>query len=341
MPVSCERAITWRTLGGKLLIENMVRIGRFQRLGLLIFLMVLGGFFSIMSPYFLSWENFANILVQSAVLIIAGAGMTIVIATAGIDLSVGSILALSGIVMAGAMKAGWGILICMALGILAGGFMGFVNGIGVARLGISPFIVTLGTAGIYRALALIFTDARPIYGLPYGFRIVGTGKWGPLPISALLALALIGIAYFIIVWTRFGTHVRAVGDNPEGAYRMGVSVNRVLIAVYAISGIAAALASIIVTARLNTAEAIAGLGMELEAIAAVVMGGTSFFGGEASISGTLIGALIIGTLANGLTIINVPSYYQQLVIGIVFILAVLADNLRRRGLRLGFQKNLK
>jgi len=158
---------------------------------------------------------------------------------------------------------------------------------------------------------------------------------GPLPISALLALTLIGLAYLIIAWTRFGTHVRAVGDNAEGAYRMGVAVNRVFIAVYVISGVAAALASIIVTARLNTAEAIAGLGMELEAIAAVVMGGTSFFGGEARINGTLLGALIIGTLANGLTIINVPSYYQQLVIGIVFILAVLADNLRRRGLRLG------
>jgi ribose transport system permease protein len=308
----------------------MTRIDRFKRIGLLAFLIVMGVFFSFRSPYFMTWENFANILVQSAVLIIAGTGMTLVIATAGIDLSIGSILALSGIVMAAAMKAGLGVFVGTILGVLSGTLMGLFNGLGTARLGISPFIVTLGTAGIYRALSLILTEARPIYGLPMGFRIVGTGRLGPVPLSAALAFAVVGLAYLIIAWTRFGTNVRAVGDNPEGAFRMGIPVRRVLISVYMISGTVAALASIVVTARLNTAEAIAGLGMELEAIAAVVMGGTSFFGGEASISGTLLGALIIGTLANGLTIVNVPSYYQQLVIGSVFILAVMADRIRRR-----------
>jgi ribose/xylose/arabinose/galactoside ABC-type transport system permease subunit len=308
----------------------MTRIDRFKRMGLLAFLIVMGVFFSFRSPYFMTWENFANILVQSAVLIIAGTGMTLVIATAGIDLSIGSILALSGIVMAAAMKAGLGVFVGTILGVLSGTLMGLFNGLGTARLGISPFIVTLGTAGIYRALSLILTEARPIYGLPMGFRIVGTGRLGPVPLSAALAFAVVGLAYLIIAWTRFGTNVRAVGDNPEGAFRMGIPVRRVLISVYMISGTVAALASIVVTARLNTAEAIAGLGMELEAIAAVVMGGTSFFGGEASISGTLLGALIIGTLANGLTIVNVPSYYQQLVIGSVFILAVMADRIRRR-----------
>jgi ribose/xylose/arabinose/galactoside ABC-type transport system permease subunit len=208
--------------------------------------------------------------------------------------------------------------------------MGLFSGLGTARLGISPFIVTLGAAGIFRALALIFTEARPIYGLPLNFRIIGTGRLGPLPLSAALAFGVVVLAWLVISWTRFGANVRAVGDNPNGAFRMGVPVNRVLISVYMISGAAAALASVVVTARLNTAEAIAGLGLELEAIAAVVMGGTSFFGGEASISGTLLGALIIGTLANGLTIINVPSYYQQLVIGLVFIMAVMADRIRRR-----------
>ena len=308
----------------------MTNIKRFQQFGLPAFLLLMSIFFGLMSPYFLTWENFSNILVQSAVLIIIGIGMTLVIATAGIDLSVGSILAFSGIIMAAAMKAGFGLFACVMLGMISGAFMGFFNGVGTAMFGISPFIVTLGTAGIYRALSLIFTEARPIYGFPMSFRFIGTGRLGPLPLSAVLALTVVCLAFLMISWTRFGTNVRAVGDNPEGAFRMGVPVVRVLVAVYMLSGVTAALASVVVTARLNTAEAIAGLGLELEAIAAVVMGGTSFFGGEASIRGTFLGALIIGTLANGLTIINVPSYYQQLVIGIVFILAVLADRIKRR-----------
>lgn len=309
-----------------------IRIDQFQRIGLLAFLLLMSGFFSFMSPYFATWENAANILVQSAVLMIAGTGMTLVIASAGIDLSIGSILALSGIVMAAGMKADVGVFMGITLGVLSGALMGFLNGLMITRLGISPFIITLGTAGIYRAIALILTDASPIYGLPMAFRIIGTGRLGPVPISALLAFAVIGLTGLIIAWTRFGINARAVGDNPKGAYLMGISTERVLITIYVLSGTAAAFAGIVVTSRLNTAEAIAGFGMELEAIAAVVMGGTSFSGGEASILGTFLGALIIGALANGLTIINVPSYYQQLVIGTVFILAVMADKIRRQNI---------
>lgn len=305
--------------------------GRFQRLGLLLFLMVLALFFTVASPYFLTRENIVNILIQSTVPVIVSVGMTIVIATAGIDLSVGSILALSGIIMAWAMKAGFGVAAGVTLGVLSGAIMGAANGFAIARLAISPFIVTLGTAGVFRALALIFTEARPIYDMPGPFRMFAIGRWGFVPRPVLLAAAVAGIAYLIIGWTRFGTNARAVGDNPNGAFRMGVPVAGTLVAVYATSGLIAALAGVVVTARLNTAEAIAGLGVELQAIAAVVMGGTSFFGGEASIGGTLLGALIIGVLGNGLTILNVPSYYQQLVIGLVFILAVAADRLRRRG----------
>lgn len=311
-------------------LGKRMRTDQFQRIGLLIFLILMGGFFSLMSPYFATWENAFNILVQSAVLIIVGTGMTLVIASAGIDLSIGSILALSGIAMAAAMKAGLGVFPAISIGILSGALMGLLNGLGIARLGISPFIVTLGTAGIYRAVALILTDASPIYGLPSGFRIIGTGRLGPVPLSAAISISVIVLAGLVLSWTRFGINARAVGDNPEGAYLMGIPIRRILTIVYVLSGISAALAGVIITARLNTAEAIAGLGMELEAIAAVVMGGTSFSGGEASIPGTLLGALIIGTLSNGLTIINVPSYYQQLVIGLVFILAVMTDKFRRR-----------
>ena len=309
----------------------MKRVGHIQRLGLLGFLLAMCVLFSFLSPYFLSVVNFTNILVQSSTPIIMAIGMTLVIASAGIDLSVGAILALSGIVMASAMKAGLGVAAGMALGIASGVFMGAINGVCVSVIGISPFIVTLGAAGIYRAISLIVTDARPIYGLPLAFRTIGKDGLGPLPWSVLLALITAGLMYVAVHWTRFGSNARAVGDNSTAAYRMGVSLSRALIGVYTLSGVTAALASVVVTARLNTAEAIAGLGVELQAIAAVVMGGTSFSGGEAKIVGSVLGALLIGVLANGLTLINVPSYYQQLVIGLVFMAAVLADRFKRAG----------
>lgn len=301
-------------------------------LGLLVFLLAMVGLFSFLSPYFLSLHNLRNIFLQSAVHIIVAVGITVVMATAGIDLSVGAILALSGILMAVAMKSGLQAPLALFIGAISGGTMGFINGLGVARLGISPFIVTLGTAGIYRALSLIFTDARPIYGMPLSFRLFGIGQLGPIPVSVGLALAFVAVVYFMVSWTRFGINARAIGDNPEAAFRMGVAVTRTRIGVYVLSGVAAALGGVVVTARLNTAEAIAGWGIELEVIAAAVIGGTSFWGGEARILGTLLGGLVIGTLNNGLTLCNVPSYYQQLVVGLVFVTAVAADRIRGRAM---------
>jgi ribose/xylose/arabinose/galactoside ABC-type transport system permease subunit len=305
-------------------------MAHFQRLGLFFFLVAIGVLFSVASPHFLSLQNLSNILVQSTPTLLAATGMTMVIATAGIDLSVGSIMALSSILSATAMKTEVGVATGLAIGLLSGSAMGIVNGIGITGLRVSPFIVTLGTAGIYRALALIITDARPIYGMPWEFRLIGVGQWFSIPFSILLSVFIVWASFMLISWTRFGMSARAIGDNMEAAYRMGVPVGSTLVAIYGCAGTTAALAGTVVTARLNTAEAIAGLGIELEAIAAVVMGGTSFFGGEASLSGTLLGALIMGVLANGLTLLNVPSYYQQLVTGLVAIVAVVADRVRRR-----------
>lgn len=308
----------------------MKYLANFQRMGLVVFLLIMVTIFHMMSPYFLTWENITNIFTQSTIHIVLAIGMTLVISTGGIDLSCGSILALSAIIGASVMKAGLGAVAGISIGLLSGGLMGLINAIGIASLSISPFIVTLGTAGIYRALALILTEARPIYGLPLGFRFLGNGWVGLIPVSVIIALVTTCFGFIILNWTGFGTNAKSLGDNEEGAFRMGISIFKVRVGIYCLAGMSAALAGIIMSARLNTAEAIAGLGIELEAIAAVVIGGTSFSGGEASIFGALLGALIIGTLANGLTIINVPSYYQQLVIGLVFMLAVLADQIRRR-----------
>ncbi len=315
----------------------ILRPWKFRKIDLLLFLLFLGLIFGSLSPYFTRWENILNIFIQSSVLLTAAVGMTLVIGTAGIDLSVGAIMALSGIIAAWLMKADAGVSAGLLGGLLLGGLLGALNGLMTAKLDISPFIITLGTAGIYRALALILTEAQPIYGLPWSFRWLGLGRWATIPIPVLLSLGLLLTGYFLVRWTPFGVHLRSVGDNPEGAYRMGVPVQGTIVRVYGFCGFTAALAGMIATARLNTAEAIAGLGIELEAIAAVVIGGTSFLGGEASLMGTFLGAMIIGTLANGLTIINVPSYYQQLVIGVVFILAVVIDTWRRkRNLRIDF-----
>ena len=304
---------------------------RFQRLGLLAFLLLMGLLFTLMSPYFLTLTNLTNILIQSAVLLTLATGMTLVIATAGIDLSMGAVLALSGIVTAGVLKSGAGILAGLAAGLASGALMGLLNGLGIAYLNITPFIITLGTMGVYRALGLIFTQAQPIYGLPMSFRLIGTGRVGAIPLCIIVAAGVVGLGWFLISQTRFGANLRAVGDKEQAAFRLGVPLPRIRLMVYALSGLIAATAGLIITARLNTAEAIAGMGLEMEAIAAVIMGGTSFQGGEAKISGSVLGALILGTLQNGLTIVNVPSYWQQLCIGLIFIMAVMADQLRRRG----------
>ena len=305
--------------------------GGLQGYGLAAFLAALMIFFSLSSPYFLTLTNLTNILIQSAVLLTLATGMTLVIATAGIDLSMGAVLALSGIIVAGVLKSGAGLAAGILTGLAAGAIMGFLNGLGIACLRISPFIITLGAMGVFRALGLLFTQAQPIYGLPMSFRLIGTGWLGPAPLCTVIAAGVVGLGWFIVSQTRFGADLRAVGDNDRAAFRLGVNLVKVRLGVYALSGAIAAAAGLIVTARLNTAEAIAGMGLEMEAIAAVIMGGTSFQGGEARIGGSVLGALILGTLQNGLTIINVPSYWQQLCIGSIFILAVLADQIRRRG----------
>lgn len=301
-----------------------------QSSGIFITLFALCAIFSVFSKSFLSVMNFNNILVQSSMTIITAVGMAFVISMGGIDISVGSVVALSGVIMGKAIQAGLPGIPAILLGLLAGALAGCVNGFFAGRMKIPPFIITFAMEGIARALALIITQSIPIYGFPKVFRWFGTGWVGKIPATAVLAISVMLIGYFVIERTGFGRNTLAIGGNPEAARLSGIKVNRHIIIVYALSGFTSALAAVILTARLNTAEPIAGYFMEMDAIAAAVIGGTSFSGGVAPIIGAFFGALIITVLRNGLTLLNIQPYYQLLSVGIVIVAAVLIDLARKK-----------
>lgn len=286
--------------------------------------------FSILSPYFFTIQNFSNILIQSAITIVIASGATLVIASGGIDLSVGSVLCLSGIIMGMCVKSEIPAGVSIIIGIVAGVFMGSINGMMIGIVKITPLIATLASLSIIRALAYIFTDARPIVGFPIFFRLFGTGYIGPILYAFILAIIVAFIVHFILKRTRMGRYTLAIGGNEEAARLSGVNLWKTKTFIYAMAGFCAAVAALILTARLNAAEALAGAGMEMEAIAASVIGGASLAGGIASIPGTIIGAILMATLKNGLTLMSVQPYFQQLTIGIVIVAAVIIDKIRQR-----------
>ena len=253
--------------------------------------------------------------------------MTFVILTGGIDLSVGSILALSSVFMASAITNGMNPEVAVLLSVVAGVGLGLVNGIIIAYGKVVPFIATLATMTVYRGATLVFTNGNPISGLTTDavFKAIGQGYLLDIPVPAIIMLFTFGILYLVLGKTPLGRQTYAVGGNEKVSFISGIKINRVKIFAYALSGCLCALAGVILTSRLNSAQPTAGVGYELDAIAAVVLGGTSMSGGKGSVSGTLIGALIIATLNNGLNILNVSSFYQQVVKGIVILLAVLMD----------------
>lgn len=306
------------------------RIFLSQSGGVFITLFLLCAIFSILSKPFFSLSNLTNILVQSSMTIVTAVGLTFVISMGGIDISVGSVVALTGVIMGKAVQAGIPGIPAILIGLAAGAAAGAVNGFFAGKMKIPPFIVTFAMEGIARALALIITASIPIYGFPKSFRWFGTGWVGEIPATAIVALVVIIIAYFVIDRTSFGRNTLAIGGNPEAARLSGIKVNKHIIFVYALSGVTSAMAAVILTARLNTAEPIAGYYMEMDAIAAAVIGGTSFSGGVAPIIGALIGALIITVLRNGLTLLNIQPYYQQLTVGFVIVAAVLIDQARKQ-----------
>ncbi|WP_322874080.1 ribose ABC transporter permease [Geovibrio ferrireducens] len=292
-------------------------------------LLILAVIVSLLSPRFLTVSNILNVLRQTSINAVMAAGMTFVILTGGIDLSVGSILAICGAVAAFMISSGFDPYITIATTLLLGTVLGVFAGVIITKGKVQPFIATLVAMTLLRGATLVFTDGKPIStGFDEGsdvFAWFGTGYVLGIPVPVFLMILVFAVSYYVLKYTRFGRYVYAVGGNEEASRLSGVRVSRVKTAVYAISGLLSALAGIILTARLSSAQPTAGAGYELDAIAAVVLGGTSLAGGVGTIFGTLIGALIIGILNNALNLMNVSSYYQMIAKGAVILIAVLMD----------------
>ena len=306
-------------------------VGWLSRYGTPLFLAALVVFFTLENPHFLTLRNLSNILTEVSIYGIIAVGMTFVILTAGVDLAVGSLLALAGMSGAYLMKAigadyplGWLAAISAATGV--GALAGYLQGKTVTLFSIPPFIVTLGGMTVWRGATLILNDGSPISGFNANYRWWGTGSILGLPVPVFF-FALIALMGFVTQrYTRYGRYIYAVGGNPEAARLNGVDVAAIITSVYLLVGALAGLAGFLLSARLGAAEAVGGVGYELRVIASVVIGGASLAGGRGGVGGTLIGALLIGVLTNGLVIMHVSSYWQQVVIGLIIVAAVAFDS---------------
>lgn len=309
----------------------------FERFGVLIFLILLVIFFTSQNSAFLSQRNIYNVLTEVSIFGIMAVGMTFVILTAGIDLSVGSILAVTAMFAAYIIKGdntitveagAWGgmswligLTVCLALGTL----IGWLHGWGVTKLKLPPFIITLGGMTIWRGITLVINNGSPIAGFDAGYRWWGRGDILGVPVPVIIFAVVAIIGYFALHKTRWGRYVYSVGGNPEAARLAGVNINRTLVSVYVVIGALSGLAGFILSARLGSAESVAGVAFELRVIASVVIGGTSLMGGYGRVTGTIFGSIIMGVLINGLVLMDVSAYYQQIIMGIIIILAVAFD----------------
>ena len=314
----------------------------FYYLGVLtpiIFLILLILIFSSLHPRFLHPLNIFNVMRQISITGLIALGMTFVIIVRGIDLSVGSLIALCGLVGAVIAKGGlverfsvgldtelanpwyWALAGSVLIGLLAG----TLNGVCITKLKVPAFVVTLGGLSAYRGTALIVSDGGPISGFNEAYRWIGQGKIGMVPIPVIIFLVFIVLCHIVLKYTVYGRYIYSVGGNPEAARLSGINIDLIITSTYIITGFFVGLAAFILSARLNSSEAVAGMGYELNVIAVVVVGGTSLFGGRGNILGTIIGAMLFGVLQNGLVLLNVSSYIQQIIIGIILILAVTFD----------------
>lgn len=283
-----------------------------------------------LTPHFLTVSNLINVLQQTSIIAIVAVGMTFVIITAGIDLSVGSVIALSGVVLGSVLATGVPPLIAGAIALATGFLCGLANGLLISYGRLPAFIATLGMMSLARGLALMYTDGRPISGFSDTFRLVSTGEVLTVPFPVILMGIVYVTAHFVLKRTKLGRYTYAIGGNEEAVVLSGVNVRLYKTAVYGLCGMLCGVAAILLTARLNSAQPTAGIMYELDAIAATVIGGTSLMGGEGSIFGTLVGALLIGVLRNGLNLLGVSSFIQQIAIGSVIIIAVFVDMMLKK-----------
>lgn len=311
--------------------KKKIDLGNYiQDIGALIALILLVVGISIISPQFRTFNNFLSLLRQSSINGLIAFGMTFVILTGAIDLSVGSVLALSTVLCAKMITSGMSVGLAMLLSLGIGAGLGLVSGVFVTKGRLQPFIATLITMTVYRGLTLILSNGKPIsqLGNSYILKLIGKGSYFGIPIPVIILFIMFLLFYFLLKKTTFGRRIYATGSNWKSARLAGVNINKTKIIAYIISGVMASLSGLILLSRLNSAQPTLGTGYELDAIAAVALGGTSMNGGRGRIWGTLIGVLIIAVLNNGLNILGVSSYYQDVVKGLVILIAVLSDRKR-------------
>ena len=311
-----------------------------QEYGIFIAFLVLVVVLAASNQFFLTPSNISNILLQTSINGVLAIGMTFVILTRGIDLSVGSVVALAGIISASFVTASasatvpggpYPMVVALAIGILVGVVSGSIVGVIVSRFAVPAFVATLGMLSAARGLTLIYGGGRPVPSLTPSFRWIGTGNLFGIPLPVVILVLVFAVSWFVLTRTRFGRYIYAVGGNPHAAKTSGIDVVRVRFLVYVISGALAGLAGMILSARTGSALPQAGIAYELDAIAAVVIGGTSLSGGVGRVTGTLIGALIIGVMNNGLDLLGIESYYQQILKGALIVGAVMLDQKRNQG----------
>ena len=294
-------------------------------------LVAIGVALTIVSPHFLTYTNLSEVVVDAAVTAIVAVGETLVIITAGIDLSVGAVAALAGVVGAQFMvdlKLPWPV--ATVAGVLLGALAGLVNGGLVSWIKLPPFIATLGMMGVARGVTLLTTGAVAVYGVPTGFTVLGQGYAGPIPAPAICLAVVIVVFGVIFAWTKLGRHARAIGSNQEASRLTGVRVGSYLVLVYVLAGTLAGFAGMIAASRVESGQPNFGIGLELDAIAAAVIGGASLFGGQGTVAGAIIGAFLIEEIRDGSVLLNISSSAQDVIIGVVVWLAVAWDIWRRR-----------
>ncbi len=307
-----------------------------RRFGPLLGLLVLCAALSVLSDHFLTFENLINVFRQSAVNALLSLGQLLVIITAGIDLSVGSILGLCCVLVALLLKAGLPPALSVLAALAIGAALGGINGVLLTKLRLPhPFIPTLGMMNVARGLALVITGGFPVSELPAGFRFWGAGSMAWIPAPVIVVVVFCALFHVFLTRTTVGRDVYAIGGNKQAALLSGVPVDARLILAYALSGLTAAAGAVVLAGRMNSGFPLAGVGAELDSIAAVIIGGASFFGGVGTVGGTLVGALIMGVLRNGLNLMNVSSYWQTVVIGVVIVAAVWVDVVRQRAAERG------